>query len=339
MALSQFQFNTIMREYEDRRLKKKHELMKRLQEINTKFPRIKEIQDEISSLSISTAKRKLLSSESGNVFKDYKDTVSALISERDNILTKNGYSLDDINLQYECNDCKDTGYINSEKCHCLKNRIIELLYAQSNINEILKKENFASFDTSLYSTTLRDDITNNTANENILNVLSTCKNFVDNFDSTYQNLFIYGAPGVGKTFLTNCIAKCIIDKSFSVIYVSAIRLFDIMSEATFYYKKKDSSNEFSLSDSLSKDLLDCDLLIIDDLGTELVNSFTSSAFFNCINERYLRRKSIIISTNLSLGDLKNLYSERVFSRITSNYTLLKVFGEDLRIVTSLGLTK
>ena len=121
------------------------------------------------------------------------------------------------------------------------------------------------------------------------------------------------------------IAKELIDGSNSVIYVSAIRLFEILASNTF---KKGSDTDTS---DLASNLLDCDLLIIDDLGTELVNSFTASALFNCINERHIRQKSVIISTNLSLAELRANYSERVFSRITSNYTLLKVYGDDLRM--------
>ena len=118
------------------------------------------------------------------------------------------------------------------------------------------------------------------------------------------------------------------DNSFSVIYVSAIKLFDILADSTFGRTSKDD-------DVLYLNIFDCDLLIIDDLGTELVNNFTASQLFNCINERYLNHKSVIISTNLSLSDIRETYSERVFSRITSNYTLIKIFGDDLRLKRSL----
>ena len=164
-----------------------------------------------------------------------------------------------------------------------------------------------------------------TALENMHDVVKTCREYIDNFATDYRSLYLYGPTGVGKTFLTNCIAKELIENSNSVIYVSSIRLFEILANNTF--KKNDNLDGKDLADNI----LDCDLLIIDDLGTEMVNSFTASALFNCINERHLRRKSVIISTNLSLAELRSTYSERVFSRITSNYTLLKIYGEDLRM--------
>ena len=162
------------------------------------------------------------------------------------------------------------------------------------------------------------------------NIVSICHRFVDEFDTTYDNLLLFGDTGVGKTFLTNCIAKELIEQSHSVIYMSAVRFFDVLADASFH--KGSSGTQES---SVYRDFYDCDLLIIDDLGTELANSFTSSALFQCINERAIRRKPVIISTNLSLGSLRDIYSERVFSRIASNYKLLKIFGRDLRILPSL----
>ena len=132
-----------------------------------------------------------------------------------------------------------------------------------------------------------------------------------------------GDTGVGKTFLSDCIAKELIDRSYSVIYLSSFDLFDILAKSKF---EKDDA-----ADQMNHHIFDCDLLIIDDMGTELANSFTVSQLFLCLNERLLHHKSTIISTNLSLESLVEIYSERTFSRITSNYTLLKLTGDDIRI--------
>ncbi len=334
MALSNSEYNLIMREYEERRYKSKWEQDMRIKEVYEKIPRIKEIQDEISTVAVSNMKNRLLGiSGSGNsTTEELRNRINMLVKEKEILMKKNGYSPDYIKQEYVCTDCKDTGYIENEKCHCLKDKITELLYKRSNLKEILEKENFGTFKISLYSDTFIDNVTGAKASDNIRNVLNKCKGFVENFGSEFENLFIYGETGVGKTFLSNCMAKEIMDKSYSVIYVSAIHMFDMLAD-----------EQFGRSDGMygtgSSDFINCDLLIIDDLGTELVNTFTSSALFNCLNERFLRRKPVIISTNLSIGDIRNIYSERVFSRIASNYTMLKVFGEDLRIVTSLGLTK
>ena len=333
MALSNSEYNFIMREYEERRYKAHRELTLRTKEVYNQIPRIKEIQNEISSSALENVKKRLLGNNEGiSTKEELHQKITSLIKEKSDLLSDYGYDDNYLNVTYVCNECKDTGYIGNEKCFCLKEKITELLYSQSNIKEILERENFENFNLSLYSDNFVDTVTNVNSADNIRKVLNVCQNFTTNFGKEFENLLIYGATGVGKTFLTNCIAKEIMDKTYSVIYVSAIRLFEMLANEQF------GKNENGYNSSV-KDFINCDLLIIDDLGTELVNSFTSSALFNCINERFLKRKSIIISTNLSLGEIRNIYSERVFSRVTSNYTLLKVFGEDLRIVTSLGLTK
>ena len=323
MALNTAQYDALMREYDKTRLSHKKDLDRRTEEIYNKIPRIKEINDTISTISVAGAKRMLLE-RSGNT-SDIKKQIEALSAEKASILRSNGYPEDYLSMRYTCPTCRDTGYTGQTKCHCLTNTIIDLLYQQSGIKDVLKRENFNSFSFSHYDNTKKDPITGVTALENMHQVVKTCRDFIDNFNTDYKNLYLYGATGVGKTFLSNCIAKELIDCSNSVIYVSSIRLFEILAGNTF---KKTGD---TITNELASSLLDCDLLIIDDLGTELINSFTASALFNCINERHLRQKSVIISTNLSLAELRANYSERVFSRITSNYTLLKIYGDDLRI--------
>lgn len=323
MGLNVSQYDALMREYDRTRLNHKRELDERTREIYNKIPRIKEINDSISTISVQHAKQMLLGHNISTT--DIKKQIEALSAEKASILRQNGYQEDYLSLKFTCPDCKDTGYSGQHKCHCLKNSIIELLYDQSNIKDVLKRENFSSFSFEHFDNTTKDSATGMTALQNMHEVVKTCRDYIDNFETQYRSLYLYGATGVGKTFLTNCIAKELIDKSFSVIYVSSIRLFDILAHNTFKRNNVDDASD------LAGNLLDCDLLIIDDLGTELVNSFTASSLFNCINERHLRRKSVIISTNFSLAELRSNYSERVFSRITSNYTLLKIYGDDLRI--------
>ena len=146
---------------------------------------------------------------------------------------------------------------------------------------------------------------------------------MQDFDSCWQNLFLYGSTGTGKTFLSHCIAHELIESAHCVLYFSAFDLFDRLAQNTFGHKAQEDSGE--------KFIYDCDLLIIDDLGTELTNSFVSSQLFLCINERIARRKSTIISTNLKLEDFSATYSERTFSRIASNFQMLKLIGKDIRI--------
>lgn len=149
--------------------------------------------------------------------------------------------------------------------------------------------------------------------------------FIRNFDEEYDNLIFYGPTGVGKTFLTHCIAKQLLDTSHTVLYLTSLQLFDILEKNKFNKEDASTSNE-----QISY-IINSDLLIIDDLGTELVNSFTSSQLFYFIEERHMHRRSTIISTNLSFQELRDRYSERIFSRFTGYYNFYMIIGDDIRI--------
>lgn len=322
MALTNEQFDSIMSKYEQVRNHNANVEADRKKEIYEKFPRIKEINDEMANLSLkasieaingdTTALRRL--SEEGTI----------LNNEKDLILERAGYKKTYLDPIYNCKDCKDTGYIGNEKCHCLKQYIINELYSQSNLNEILHRENFDNFCFDYYSPSYYDKVTGKNALENIEEVVDYCHHYIKTFDSTFTNIIIYGNTGVGKTYLSNCIAKELIEKGKSVIYLSAVRLFEILGDYTFNSKRIEN-----VGDTVNN-ILNCDLLIIDDLGTEFANSFTPSAFFNVLNERLLASKSTIISTNLFPGDIAKKYTERISSRIVGNYVGIKVFGEDIR---------
>ena len=201
-----------------------------------------------------------------------------------------------------------------------------MVYRDSNIKNIISNENFDTFSFDWYDSTNIDASLKISSLDNMKRVVSHCHNFVDNFDNEFNNILFFGNTGVGKTFLANCIAKELLDSSHSVIYLTAIELFKIFEKQDF--NKSDDGN--GLIDS--NYILDCDLLIIDDLGTEFGNSYTNSKLFYCISERILRQKSVVISTNLSLNDIRDIYSERIFSRITNSYMLLKLFGADIRLL-------
>jgi DNA replication protein DnaC len=321
MPLQNAQYDAIMREYDRRRQLHRHELEERKEKLYKEFPRLLDIQTTIASLSVRAVRLRLSGSEEEAFM--CKESIRQLVDERNALLEQHGYPEDYLSLQYDCPDCEDTGYIDGEKCRCFKKAAVDLLYTQSNMREILQKENFSHFSFDYYSDTIRDEVTGYSARESAHDAVMKARHFIDSFGKEFQNLFLHGNTGVGKTFLTNCIAKELIDRANCVIYFSAFDLFQTLAQNTF---QKDTSIE-----NIQEDILNCDLLIIDDLGTELTNTFVTTALFQCINERILRKKSTIISTNLSLDQFKDLYSERIFSRITSNYTMIKLIGKDIRL--------
>lgn len=321
MALKNAQHDMIMRNYEQKQLRTQNILTQRYNEIYEKIPKFKELEDSISMLGVKYA-RKLLDGNS-HALAEFRVQLNTLCTEKSNLLIQNGYPKDYLEPVYECPLCKDTGYIGNEKCICFKQATLDLLYTQSNLKEILKKENFNTFSFDYYSDNFVDAKSGLSSLTAIKKAYQTCVDFVERFGEDFENLFLYGDTGVGKTFLSNCIAKELIDKSYSVIYFTAFELFNIFEKSKF---GRDETAEV-----MNSHIFDCDLLIIDDLGTELSNSFTTSQLFLCLNERLLKKKSTIISTNLALETFSDYYSQRTFSRITSNYKLLKLIGDDIRL--------
>lgn len=251
--------------------------------------------------------------------------IGALSARRAQILRDAGYPADYLEPHYRCADCQDTGYIGSSPCHCFRQAAIDLLYTQSALRDVLREENFSTFSLDYYSDQITDPLTGLTSLQTARRALEECLRFVREFDREAGNLFLYGDTGLGKTFLAHCVAKELLESAHSVAYFSSFRLFELFADTAF-----GRSGAAERSD-LEQHIFECDLLIIDDLGTELVNSFVASELFHVLNERILNRKSTLISTNLTLSTFADTYSERVFSRISSNYTMLKMIGEDIRL--------
>ena len=305
-----------MRSYDFKQADAQRDLNERTREVYEAVPEYKQIQDAIATTSMEAT----VASIKGNaaLSAELSAKITTLGKQLDDVLTAAGFPADYLKPRYACPICKDKGFVNNQKCSCFIQASIDLLYKQSNIQSILGSESFSDFSLDYYSTEYRDSNLGLTAKENAADVLGTCKDFAAAFPQG-DNILFYGDTGVGKTFLSGCIARELLDNAHSVLYLSAIDLF----------------NTFSInmeSDQTPEQITECELLIIDDLGTELSNSFTNSKLFYCINSRLLEGKSTIISTNLTLKDLMERYSERIFSRISSSYKLLKLFGDDIRFI-------
>ena len=322
MGLKNSQYQAIMRDYEQKQLRSRDALARHYSEVYAKSPEFQSLDESISILSVQYGKR-LLNGD-GHAVESLKKELAILRKQKDELLQSCGFPSDYLEPSYECPRCRDTGYIGNQKCRCFRAAASRLLYEQSNLTEILKTENFNTFSLKYYSDNYIDPRSGRSSLSVMKDALEVCKDFIRTFEQEQKNLFLYGSVGVGKTFLSNCIAKELMDAGFSVIYYSAPALFNMFAQSTFHKDDTDAQNIHNYT-------FDCDLLIIDDLGTEFTNSFIASQLFTCINERLLSKKSTVISTNLSLDSLADLYTERSFSRITSNYIMLKLIGDDIRI--------
>lgn len=314
----------ILKEYEAVREKHKKELEHRKSILYAKLPRLQEIEEELVKLSIDITKAILNNSGNSQELLDilHKKQMD-LKMERVELLSENQYPRDYLELRYQCKNCKDTGFIDSKKCNCLIQKEIEQLYKQSNMGSNFKKENFDMFRLDLYSDQAEEGSV--APRENMKNIYMSCINYARNFDTHNKHLVFIGKPGLGKTFLCNSIAKDLLDAGKSVIYQSAPDLIDTIRKYKFDFDKEEENAPYL------QELYSCDLLIIDDLGTELSTQFSNLAIYNILNRRLLNNKKIIISTNLNTDELMSTYSERICSRILGNFTMFKFYGDDIRL--------
>lgn len=323
MPLSNSQYNTLMRAYEQKQVKSRDRLNAHFERAYAQIPELKTIDDSISKCSLEQA-RKLLNGDE-NALSALKEEIHSLSQKRADLLHKAGFSADYLEPSYECPDCHDTGYIGSEKCHCFQKAAIDLFYTQSNLKGLLESENFDRFSFDYYSPNYIDKLSGQSALQLAHHAHEECNNFIHTFisDTEKNNLLIFGNTGVGKTFLTHCIARDIMQAGHSVLYLTATEFFDALLDKAFH------QTEESLN--LYEQIQECELLIIDDLGTERNTDFVISQLFVCLNDRILNQKSTIISTNLTLNEIKSNYTERTFSRISNHYKVLRLAGDDIRI--------
>lgn len=325
----------ILSEYEIKRNDAISEANKRKQELLKVNPRLSEIENEISKLSIESAKAIINSNseDKSKLLADLKKKSNALIKEKSAMLKSLSLSSDYLNPKYECKQCQDTGYIEKDgksvMCSCLKQKIFDAAYNKSNMGN-LEKENFGKFDQRVFSPKANPEIYKSelSPRENILLLKEKAENFIKNFDDVNEkNLLFTGNTGLGKTFLTNSIANELLKQGKTVLYQTAPVMFDELMA-----KKLDkTSSSFDLMDNL----LNVDLLIIDDLGTEKLTESKLTELFTIINTRLLNQNhkitKTIISTNLTIEELFKLYTNRIGSRLAGNYRILRFFGDDLRL--------
>lgn len=338
-------YNAVQRMYDLRQLNNRHAYDLRKQEVYRCVPALEDLDKQQVSDSIRRIKASLatcsdaFSSVSGSNGKaaNYQENtaqsnaISDYATQRKKLLTEAGFPEDYLEMQFQCPLCKDTGFIGEQRCKCFKAAFINLLYKDSALRNALEKENFNTFSYEYFSKDITDPLTGLTSYETIQKAVETAKEFISGFGlsgTDTRNLLICGNTGVGKTFLTNCIAHELINAGHGIVYLSANELLTILEDYKFRRNdKEDSEIIFERYTSV----YECDLLIIDDLGTELTNSFAITQLFDLLNKRQLHHRSTIISTNLSMQHIKETYSERIFSRIASSYDYIRLFGEDIRL--------
>lgn len=321
-------YKRIEREYEFKRNEANRAFQELKQKIYSENPKLKEIDLEISKCGIQSAKLAISKdSNKDEIQKNLEKKINFLKDEKEKILSNLNFEL---KPKYQCEKCQDTGYIfengHNQMCPCFKQELINESYSKSNLYK-LKDESFEKVNLELFS-----DIQSTqkykselSPRANTQKIISLAKDFVQNFDSPNQkNLLFTGSPGVGKTFISSCIANEIIKKNYTVLYQTS----SLLLNSIFDYKFSKLNDSKELYDSL----FSVNLLIIDDLGTENLTSAKFEELFTIINSRLITPNTkTIISTNLSLEELAQMYDYRIISRIMGNFNIIRFFGDDIRL--------
>ena len=324
----------VLKEYDEKRTRAVQAAEERKKDLMSVNPRLQEIDKELTLNSIQISKAILVSDskEKASLLASLKKKNNSLIKEKNDFIKNLSKENNYLNPHFECKLCKDTGYIQKDgklsMCSCLKQRIFDIAYNKSNMGN-LERENFSSFNIRIFSdkpdkALYKSDLS---PRENMQIIREKVKSFIENFDDPEEkNLIFTGNTGVGKTFLTNCIANEMLKLGKTVLSQTAPVMFDEINDAKF-------GRENARFD-LYENILNVDLLIIDDLGTEKITDSKVTELFTIINTRLLNQNhkitKTIISTNLNVDELFKTYTTRIGSRLAGNYRFLRFFGDDLR---------
>ena len=324
----------VLKEYDEKRTRAVQAAEERKKDLMSVNPRLQEIEKELTLNSIQASKAILVSDskEKASLLASLKKKNNSLIKEKNDFIKNLSKENNYLNPHFECKLCKDTGYVQKDgklvMCSCLKQRIFDIAYNKSNMGN-LERENFSSFNIRIFSdkpdkALYKSDLSHR---EKMQIIREKLKTFIENFDDPEEkNLIFTGNTGVGKTFLTNCIANEMLKLGKTVLYQNAPVMFDEINDAKF-------GRENARFD-LYENILNVDLLIIDDLGTEKITDSKVTELFTIINTRLLNQNhkitKTIISTNLNVDELFKTYTTRIGSRLAGNYRFLRFFGDDLR---------
>ena len=302
-------------EIEQRRLNAINTAEERNRALALESEEIRAIDNELSGTGLLLFKTACLGQDIEPIRKRNTD----LMNIRRKILVKLGYPEDYTEPQYTCRKCSDTGFIDTKMCTCLKQLLITKNIQSSGMGNLIDKQSFDNFDLSWYKT-------NPDHYDRMSRNLKIAKSFADNFARHHDNLLLIGTTGTGKTHISTAIAKCVITQGFDVLYDSVQ---NIVSD----YETDRFKSGYGVTETVSGKYTECDLLIIDDLGTEFINQFSISVLYNLLNTRINKGLSTIISTNLSATELAGKYEGRIYSRmIGADYTVLRFDGNDHRVV-------
>ena len=281
--------------------------------ILSEYPELMDVENEMQQAAMDVITTGVYNEELMQKIEDKKANIIKKLNIKDEIEPK-----------FNCNICNDMGYVDGKICKCLKRELIDAYFKLGDNGGIIESDNFRNFDINIFS---NEKVNAISPRENIKKIYDMSINYIKNFDNEKDSLFFYGASGTGKTYLTGCIATEIRNLGYTVLYLTAIELMNFCKDRQF--NSQDNKDFMDQKDEMIKN---CDLLIIDDLGTEQNNNMNAGYLYDIINYRTSVGKKFIINSNLTLMDLSKRYADRIFSRITGNSKNIEFIGKNLRMI-------
>lgn len=316
--------SSVLRDMEREHTARTELFAQRREEVYARLPRVREIDRELSGTAAAVLHAALAAGDDpADAIEQLKIRNLALQAERRALLEQNGFGANYLDETPLCETCGDSGYVGTEPCDCLKKRYAARLTEELSTILPITDQNFERFRLDYYSD-VPDGRLGMSARENMEYNLSICRAYADKFSVHSPNLLLYGSTGLGKTFLSSCIAKVVSEHGFSVAYDTSIRIF------SSYESVKFGAADASEAARRVRKYEQCDLLIIDDLGTEMATAFTVSALYGLLADRLMRRRPMIVNTNLLPAEFEKRYSPAIASRLTGEFEQLRFFGDDIR---------
>lgn len=322
MGFRRENYRKIKREYEGKHLRAAEAAEERRKELQVKIPEVAEIDAMLSKtgLKIFEAATRLRGEALEKKMAALRAENEALLRDRAEVLSFHGYPADYSDVKYECNDCSDTGFVGIAMCHCMKEKLILAGYESSGIGSLIRAKTFDNFDPKVQCGDKRIE-------QNTAMIYDFCRRYAEEFDSDKSpNLLFIGATGLGKTHLSAAIAGKVIERGYDVVCETAQNFFADFEYERFNRPYGREESEESRTDRY----FECDLLILDDLGTEMSNQFTISCLYNILNTRLNRGKPMLINTNLTRDELNKRYADRIASRLFGEFLPMIFMGRDMR---------
>ena len=317
MGYNQEHYRRIRETYDTKYLKAREEAEARREEVYLSIPEVRAADRELNGLGLEIMKA-ALSGKPEAAMQALREKNTAIREARGELLKAHGYPADYTEIRYECPLCADSGFIDCKMCTCMKKQLIEAGYESSGMADLLRSQSFDNFSLDYYAE-------DPSAHRRMEQITAVMKQYAENFDpATSGSLVLFGGTGLGKTHLSTAVARVVLDQGCDVFYTGAVNML-----SDFEYQRFGNSITGDAGQDTSR-YFTCDLLIIDDLGTEVANQFTTSVLYNLINTRLNRKKPTIISSNLSQADFRKRYWDRITSRVLGEYTVLPFLGMDIR---------